>query len=329
MKLFWKEILVCAVMGLAVPGVMLEMARMAEKQKPQAKLPEASAEIQSMETEPTKPVMKMTLLLADGTRREMDMDDYLVGVLLAEMPADFESEALKAQSVAARTYTQKTCLETGKHDGSVCTDFACCQAYIAQEDYLARGGTEAGIEKIREAVEATSGLVLTYGGELIEATYFSCSGGSTEDAAAVWGADYPYLRAVSSPGEEGAEFYEDTVTFSPEEFNSALGTELTGDPASWIGGATETPGGGVDEIHIGGKTYQGKDLRKLLGLRSTVFTMSGNENGVTVTTRGFGHRVGMSQYGADAMAASGSTYEEILAHYYQGAVLEKYDKSIA
>ena len=334
MKVFWKEILACAVMGIAVPGMLLEAGGFFSP-GPEQIAETAASETESLQTEaalafaPAAPAVTMQLLKEDGTGEEMEMDEYLVGVVLAEMPAYFEPEALKAQSVAARTYTRKTCLEQDKHAGSVCTDFSCCQAYISQEDYIARGGTEEGIQKIREAVQATSGMVLTYGGSLIEATYFSCSGGSTEDAAAVWGAEYPYLKAVASPGEENAEFYEDTVLFSPESFNRALGTELTGSPAQWIGEFTRTPGGGVDLIHIGGKTYEGRTLRRLLGLRSTAFTMTGAENGVAVTTRGFGHRVGMSQYGADAMAASGSSYQEILAHYYQGAVLEKIHDSIA
>ena len=131
----------------------------------------------------------------------MKMNDYLTEVLLGEMPAEFEMEALKAQAVAARTYTAKAAITGGKHgDGSVCSDSACCQAYLPQETYLMLGGTEENLEKINKAVLETTGLVLAYDGNLIEATYFSCSGGSTEDAAAVWGTEYPYLQAVASPG---------------------------------------------------------------------------------------------------------------------------------
>ena len=328
MKLFWKEVLACSLMGLVVPGIMLKLPEVLGKLEPVETIStvlEAPTEI----PETTVPAETMSLLLADGPREVMEMEDYLVGVVLAEMPAYFESEALKAQSVAARTYTRKA-QETGlRHDGSLCTDYACCQAYISEEEYLAKGGNEESVDKIRQAVAETAGLVLTYEGELIEATYFSCSGGSTEEAAAVWGADYPYLQAVASPGEENAEFFTDTVTFTPEQFNKALGTELKGDPATWIGASTATPGGGVDVIHIGGKSYEGRILRKLLGLRSTAFTMTGGEGGITVTTRGFGHRVGMSQYGADAMAASGHDFREILSHYYPGTTLEMTEESIA
>lgn len=148
---------------------------------------------------------------------------------------------------------------------------------------------------------ATSGWVLTYEGELIEATYFSCSGGSTEDAAAVWGTEFPYLQAVASPGEEKAAHYTDTVRLSAEAFQDALGVTLSGSPGSWFRDVTYTDGGGIDTIVIGGTSYKGTSLRSALGLRSTAFSISTTEDTVTITTRGYGHRVGMSQYGADAM----------------------------
>jgi len=184
---------------------------------------------------------------------------------------------------------------------------------------LDMGGSEEALEEARRAVYETSGYVLTYEGELIEATYFSCSGGSTEDAAAVWGTDFSYLRAVDSPGEEGAAHYEDRVSYPKEVLEVKLGVELTG---NWLGEITYTAGGGVDTIVIGGKTFTGKELRALLGLRSTVFTLEERGEEILITTRGFGHRVGLSQYGADAMAVSGKTWQEILAYYYQGTTLE-------
>ena len=170
----------------------------------------------------------------------------------------------------------------------------------------------------------TAGLVLTYNGSLIDATYFSCSGGRTEDAAAVWGADVPYLQAVDSPGEEGAAAYESEVYFTKSEFARLLGRELAGSPTQWLGKVSYTDGGGVATMVIGGVTYTGKELRSLLGLKSTAFTMTADASGITVVTKGNGHRVGMSQYGAEAMAVLGSSYEEILAHYYQGTVIDKF-----
>ena len=318
MRPLWKDILTALFMGMVLPGILLELTMEIRQEEPEI------IETTVGETVSEEAVHPIRVRTAEGAVTEMDMDAYLAGVVLAEMPASFETEALKAQSVAARTYTQKAKVTGGKHgDGSVCTDSACCQAYISQEDYLTRGGTDAGAEKVRDAVFSTSGLVLTYEGELIEATYFSCSGGSTEDAAAVWGTDFPYLQAVTSPGEEGAAHYTDTVTFTPAEFCTALGAELTGNPEGWFTITTYTEGGGVAAMTIGGQVYSGTRLRSLLGLRSTAFTVAATRDKITITTKGYGHRVGLSQYGADAMAVTGSTYEEILAHYYPGTALTR------
>ena len=313
MKPFWKDVRIAFLMGFVLPGVMFHIASK-KIAYPLETMP--SAVETTVPTEADR--LTMNLLGADGEVQEMDMEDYLTGVVLAEMPASFETEALKAQSVVARTYTLKV-METGaKHGGAVCTDHTCCQAYIDPKDYS--GGVE-NLEKVRSAVLSTAGQVLTYEGDLIEATYFSCSGGSTEDAVAVWGTDYPYLRATDSPGEEHAAHYTDTVTFSAAEFADKLGIENSGDPAEWIGSATYTAGGGINTIRLGGKEFKGTEVRTLLGLRSTAFFISVEGKTVTVTTKGFGHRVGMSQYGADAMALEGKTYAEILAHYYQGTEL--------
>lgn len=324
MRPLWKDVLISLFMGLIVPWLLLNFAvLLLDSQEAPSVQQETVPETVGTEEPETVP-LPMRLRHTDGTVEEMDMDTYLVGVVLAEMPASFETEALKAQAVVARTYTQKAYTTGGKHgDGSICTQPSCCQAYITEADYLEKGGTEENIEKIRSAVNATSGYVLTYEGALIEATYFSCSGGATEDAAAVWGTDYPYLQSVASPGEENAAHYTDTVTFTAQEFQNALGVSLTGELSGWLGDVTYTNGGGVETMVIGGETYKGTRLRSLLGLRSTSFTMTAKDDIITVTTKGYGHRVGMSQYGADAMAVTGSTYAEILAHYYQGTELTK------
>ncbi|MBO7253624.1 MAG: stage II sporulation protein D [Oscillospiraceae bacterium] len=259
----------------------------------------------------------------DDSVTEGDLDDYLVGVLLAEMPTEFPLEALKAQAVAARTYARKAYRTGGKHaDSSICTDSLCCQAYIAPEVYLQRGGTQEGLQKVIRAVEETSGLVLTYGEDLIEATYFSSSGGTTEAAAAVWGTDYPYLQSVPSPGEEKSDYHYRTVTMTPEAFVQALDFQPEGPPEQWMGIASYTAGGSVQSMTIGDKTFTGTQLRSLLQLPSAAFLIQITDQSVKITTKGYGHRVGMSQYGAQAMAEKGSSFREILAHYYPGSVLE-------
>lgn len=321
MRPFWKDLLISVLMGLVLPGLALNAAVLLLEVEGE---PQPSVMETVPQTTPETVYLPMRMRNADGSTEEMDMDTYLVGVVLAEMPADFEMEALKAQAVVARTYTQKAYVTGGKHgDGSVCTKSSCCQAYLSEQDYLEKGGTQEAVEKIRSAVNSTTGYVLTYEGELIEATYFSCSGGSTEDAQAVWGTDYPYLQAVSSPGEENAAYYTDTVTFTKQAFQSALGILPDGEPETWFGTVTYTEGGGVDTMEIGGEVFQGMKLRTLLGLRSTAFSVTADADTITIMTKGYGHRVGMSQYGADAMAVTGSTFREILSWYYQGTQLTR------
>lgn len=321
MRSAWREIVYSFFMGFVVPGLLLSFAVMLLDSPEEAMPPPVTEAPESQRNSQ----MEMYFLDADGTVRQMDVEDYLVGVVLAEMPASFETEALKAQAVVARTYTLKAGITGGKHgSGYLCGESSCCQAYITEESYLQRGGTVESIEKVRSAVDATSGYVLTYEGSLIEATYFSCSGGRTEDAVAVWGTDYPYLRSVESPGEEAAPPYTDTVRFSFSEFQHALGTDLQGDPGEWFGMTTHTSGGGVADMEIGGVRYKGTALRTQLGLRSTVFSITVEEDAIQITTKGYGHRVGMSQYGADAMAASGKSFREILAWYYPGTALTVY-----
>lgn len=172
------------------------------------------------------------------------------------------------------------------------------------------------VDKIKTAVNSTAGMVLVYENELIDATYFSCSGGATEDAEAVWGREIPYLKSVESPGEEDAAHYVDTVRFTLLEFLDQLGFEGVNKRNVQIGKLESTTGGGVASIEICGKVFTGTQLRKLLKLRSTSFMISVVGDTVTITTKGFGHRVGMSQYGADAMAVCGATFGEILSHYY-------------
>ena len=312
MRPLWKDILAAVWLGILIPGIVLNAFVL--KQKHRELTTEPVLQVQPAE----KPGPCIPVRDPDGTCIHMPMDTYLTGVLLAEMPADFQEEALKAQAVAARTYTWKACTTGGKHgDGSVCTDSVCCQAYIPEETYLVRGGTAENLEKMRQAVEATTAMVLTYEGDLIEATYFSSSGGSTEAALAVWGTDFPYLQAVSSPEEAAVE----TVAYSLPEFQKRLGRSLSENPEEWLGPVTYTDGGGVATMEICGETYTGPELRRMLGLRSTAFRVSVEGESITITTRGYGHRVGMSQYGANAMAEGGSNYQKILQHYYPGTCL--------
>lgn len=256
---------------------------------------------------------------------QMELENYLLCVLLGEVPVDFESEALKAQSVATRTYTLRKLNNQNKHENAdVCTEASCCQAFISEDTFLQSGGSEEDLIKMKNITQTTFGEVLTYKGNLIEATYFSCSGGKTEDAVAVWGTSVPYLKSVDSPGEEEAAHYEDSFIFSINTFCRQLGitreSMITNDDLK----LSYTEGNGVDKLQIGDEEFSGTQLRTLLGLPSTSFTMSIQNDDVFINTRGYGHRVGMSQYGADAMAVEGKNYREILSHYYPGTQIDKY-----
>lgn len=318
MKQVWKDLALAVMLGLVLPGLLLHLAVKYGNDVRQ------TGEENTVTEAPSEPAgRKIPVLNDEGEVEEMELDFYLVGVLLAEMPASFELEALKAQAVVARTYTIHA-EDSGKHiNAAVCTDSTCCQEYRATEDYLAQGGKNENIEKMQQAVRETSDLVLTYDGQLIEATYFSCSGGMTEDAVAVWGTEVPYLQAVASPGEESATFYADQQVFSREEICRLLQIDSSNLTGKIFGNATYTAGGGVDIIFVNGQQMQGTQVRKILGLRSTAFTVTEEADSVTFHTRGFGHRVGMSQYGADAMAVEGATFDQILAHYYRGTAVQK------
>ena len=327
MKTFAKDILVSFLLGVVLPAVILSVCLKTKKPQQEAQTlvtTEASVLIEA-------PAHQQILIPAQGDNgqcSQLDLEAYLCGVVLAEMPVDFELEALKAQAVVSRTYALRRLTVGTKHtQGAVCTDPACCQGYISEEEYRSRGGAATDIIKVSQAVQATAGEVLVYDGNLIDATYFSCSGGRTEDAQAVWGNDVPYLQATDSPGEESASYHTDEFTFSPEQVELALSLELTGEPEQWFTVLALTDGNGVETIDICGHKFTGVEVRKALGLRSAAFTVTANEDEITFHTKGYGHRVGMSQYGADAMALAGNSYDEILAHYYCGTALMQYQQN--
>ena len=310
-------------MGILLPILLLLVLLRIDSEKA-TPIPPSTGTQTTAPVQPSSAQRRITVL-HNHVLREMELETYLVGVVLAEMPASFEMEALRAQALAARTYTLKHCMEDPRHgENVICTDHTCCQAYISPGEYQTKGGSLSSIRRIEQAVQDTSGLVLVYKGELILATYFSCAGGYTEDAAAVWGEDLPYLQAVPSPGEEFSAAYQDSKTFTTEQLMTALAVRLEGPLRSWFGSISYTEGGGVEFLEIGGVSYRGTTIRTLLGLRSTAFSLSFEEDRVTFHTRGYGHRVGLSQYGANAMASEGKTYCEILQHYYTGAQIVHY-----
>lgn len=321
----WRQLVAAFVLGFMIPGLAIRIGSMFMGVPGAAETQPSETVKMTVSSQPAhSEELFVPVLMDSGTVQVMEQESYLLGVLLGEVPASFEMEALKAQAVVARTYTLYCTDAMDRHVGAaICTDSTCCQSYYSEQDFVAAGGLQGEVDKIRAAIAETKDQILTYEGNLIMATYFSCSGGRTEDAVAVWGSEIPYLQSVESPGEEQAKVFTKTVYYTSEEFASLLGRALAGDPHSWIGPATYTNGGGVAMMAVAGRSYTGTELRKLLSLNSTAFTMTADNGGIWITTTGKGHRVGMSQYGADAMAVLGSSYTQILAHYYPGTRIDK------
>lgn len=310
------QILASVVLGLVIPGFVVRLSLPAD-------VGDWTASTGTSESQAERPETGIWVLNDNGDVQWMVLDEYLTGVILAEMPTTYDYNALCAQAVVARTYALKR-QEGERHPrGAVCTDSACCQAYIDVAKYLDGLGFAEDVTIAREAVSATRGIVVTYNGDFIEATYFHSSGGYTEDAFAVWGVDYPYLQAQESPGEEKMDGYYERIYFQREDLEEYLARELPGRPSSWLGWTTYTVGNGVETMLLAGVQYGGTQLRKMLGLNSTIFSMEAESDGLWITTYGKGHRVGMSQTGAQAMALQGSTWQEILSYYYPGTRIDK------
>lgn len=267
---------------------------------------------------------------------EISMNEYLPGVLAAEMPASFPLDALKAQAVAARSfilYRLANPPSDGVHDtAAICTNASHCKGFtdIMSPDISASlygAAADIYVEKLCRAVQETDGEVMLYDNKPILAAFHSISGGKTENASDVWGGDVPYLCSVDSPGEEDAKKYESTVVYDAEEYarrlSAAAGKQVTGEPYEFITDIVRSESGGIINANVCGNTVKGTALRTALELNSTDFTVDYDNNDIVIHVKGYGHGVGMSQYGARAMALNGCEYINILTHYYTGAVLKK------
>lgn len=273
----------------------------------------------------------MPLRVLDGGEvREMSMAEYLPLTLAAEMPAAFDGEALKAQAVALRTYTIY-CMSNRKQthpEADVCTDYGCCAAFMTEEQLRESWG--AGFEKyyakILSAVSDTDGQYLVWQDEPALAVFHSSSMGQTEDGGNIWSAQ-PYLVSVSSPETDGdVSNLVSSVEISSADFSASVlavfpDAQLSGEPAGWIGEVRRNSSGRVGSIYIGAQEISGTTMRTMFSLRSTDFDLSFDGEKFIFTVRGYGHGVGMSQYGANVMAKNGSGYGEILEHYYPGTEL--------
>ena len=263
-------------------------------------------------------VSEISVYRSNGSVINLNMTDYLIGVVSSEMPASFNLEALKAQSVLARTYALKA-----KQTEKKLTDTVSTQSYIDidQMKNKWRNSFNTYYNKIKNAVENTNGEYLSYNGNYIEALYHSTNNGKTESSLDVFGNYYPYLISVSSEYDKNASSYLRTINMPLDTISNKLGLNLNND--SVISILSYTDGGNIKEININGNNFSGKKVRELLGLRSADFDISISDNNANITTRGYGHGVGMSQYGANGMANAGYSYKDILSHYYPGTTLTK------
>lgn len=251
------------------------------------------------------------------------IEEYVVGVVSGEMPVTFESEALKAQAVASRSYVMHQ-MESARDKDYDVVDSVTNQVYLDNEQLKNNWGNDytEKINKVKKAVLETSGEYLEYDGEVVDAMFFSTSVGYTENSEDIFSSEVPYLRSVSSDWDSISPVFEDSKTFTLKEFYSSLNLEYSEKLEIKVTETTNT--GRVKKIIINNKEFSGKEICSKLKLRSTYFEIKNNSDSIIIYTKGYGHGVGMSQYGAQGMALKGYSYEEILKHYYSGVTIKKF-----
>ena len=252
----------------------------------------------------------------------LPFEEYIKGVVAGEMPATFELEALKAQAVASRSYAMYQMTATKDKDYDVLNTTA-NQVYLTDQELKNnwKNEYEQKINKINKAITETTGEYLTYKGQIVNAMFFSTSTGKTENSEEVFVSALPYLRSVDSKWDEASPVYTDTYTFDLKDFYSKLSLPYNENLKIEITAKTST--GRIKKLKINDQELNGRDLATKLSLRSNYFTITQNNDKITINTKGFGHGVGMSQYGANGMAKEGYKYDQILKHYYQNTEIKK------
>lgn len=278
------------------------------------------------------PKKTVTVYFKDTSeKKSMPIEEYLLGVVAAEMPANFPLEALKAQAVASRSYVLDKMVSGGNkiesHYGAdVCTDSAHCKAWISKDDRFkkwAESEAEKNWAKISAAVTETAGEYMTFEGEPITAVFYAISAGTTERAEDVWGGNVPYLQNADSSLDVNAPGYRSSASFSKEEFRQKIATEfpdisLGKNPSGWYSDEIRSSGGAVLSCSVGNKSLKGTDIRRIFGLRSHNYTLGYEDGNFVFDVVGYGHGVGMSQWGAKFYADEGKNYRDILRIYYKG-----------
>ena len=273
-----------------------------------------------------KYMSNMTIRIKRNSTGNIDVvpiEEYIVGVVSGEVPISFEMDALKAQAVAARSYVLKQ-LEYNKNKDYDVVDTVMNQVYLDSDQLKNRWGNdyESNLNKAKAAVLETKGEYLDCNGSVVEALFFSTSTGYTENSGEVFPTQQPYLKSVASMWDaDVSPVFNDYFHFSLADFYRLLGVEYRDNVYVEVISTTST--GRIKQIKINNKVFSGNQVQYLLGLRSTFFTITQNGNSVDINTKGFGHGVGMSQYGAEGMALNGYKYDEILKYYYQGVEIKK------
>lgn len=268
-----------------------------------------------------------------GNIEELSFDDYLYGVVAAEMPASYNIEALRSQAIVARTYTMYQSLNNPKHENAnVCDNSNCCQAWISKENRFSRweeNMRETYWKKIIQSVDSTSGKYISYQGLPINALFHSNSGGQTELPINVWGGSFPYLQSVQTSGEESYSSYSSEITISKDELVQKMlekynNFQINFNSSDCIQILELTESNRIKNIKIGNINLSGVEVRKIFGLKSAMFSFSIDENNIKFNVKGYGHGVGLSQSGSDALANQGYSYEEIVYHYYNRSRIKKF-----
>ena len=277
---------------------------------------EAPQEQQLNELSSNLSPFSVRVLRSGGSVEEVPLETYVARVVASEMPANFELEALKAQSLAARTYITRH-LVNGESISEVAdvTDTVTHQVYKSDQELrqLWQDAYASNMNKINEAVKATAGEIITYDREPITAAFFSTSNGYTENAEDYWENEIPYLRSVESPWDQQSPKFTDQRIITLEQLQANLGVSSIANTTM-----TKTEGNRVDQVQFGDQTYSGREIREAFDLPSSDFTIKQKGDHIIFTTKGYGHGVGMSQYGANGMAQTGKTYKDIVLHYYKG-----------
>ncbi|WP_258535552.1 stage II sporulation protein D [Bacillus sp. 03113] len=330
----WKPFMVLGAILFVVTLIIPSLLVIPFMEKVNGRLGEASeSPIKTTEASPGPSVDVVVYRTGKKDLEKVPLEEYVAGVVAAEMPAEFEEEALKAQALTARTYIVKQMLSESKlglPEGAMVLDTTAYQVYKNKDELRRQWGTDYKwkMDKIETAVKTTAGKILTYEGAPIDATFFSTSNGYTENSDAIWTHGLPYLTSVESPWDKKSPKFEGQKVIPKTEFEQKLGVKLT-DEGTIGKVVSRTAGKRVAIVNINGKEISGKDIREKLALKSTDFDWKQTGNQIIITTKGYGHGVGMSQYGANGMAKEGNKYEDIVKYYYKGIEVSQSDSLLS